>query len=167
MLSCLVIYTLNTLLQAQLRTLSQICWSELTKDTVPETDQLQGPRQQDNHLLVRTQGSDSSATAQNKQSEFPSCRWTVEGFPKGPALLTHLHAELAQSDSQAMPVVQFLFVSAFQPYMHHIRSWMYSTAEVASAFAEVPGADNTSCPQLPGSTAVCLIACSSCVVLIA
>lgn len=84
---------------------------------------------------------------------FSSCQWAVQGFPKGPALLSYLYAELAEAESHAA-LVRFLFVSAFRPYMRHIRSWMYSTAEVDVAFADVQAFDDNSLAQLPDSTMV-------------
>ena len=67
------------------------------------------------------------------------CKWAKEGFPKGPALLSYLYSELQESDSRAAPLVRFLFLAAFQPYMRHMRSWMYSTASVAPHFGTAEG----------------------------
>lgn len=97
----------------------------------------------------------SNGTKHDAQTgAFPSCQWAVQGFPKGPALLSYLYAELAEAESHAAPLVRFLFISAFRPYMRHIRSWMYSTAEVDVAFADVQAFDDNSLAQLPDSTMV-------------
>ncbi len=72
--------------------------------------------------------------SQNPHQQSWDCRWAKEGFPKGPALLSYLYSELQESDSRAALLVRFLFLAAFQPYMQHMRSWMYSTASVAPHF---------------------------------
>lgn len=76
------------------------------------------------------------------------CRWAKEGFPKGPALLSYLYSELQESDSHAAPLVRFLFLAAFQPYMQHMRSWMYSTASVAPHFGTAEGDSAGVGPQM-------------------
>ena len=118
---------ISMLLQAQLLILSRLCWSE------PFTDHNSSSHQ----LSVHAQFSGSTGV-RHLHSEIPSCRWAAEGFPKGPALLSYLYAELADADSNAAPLMRFLFVSAFQPLMHHVRTWMYSTKAVGLAFVDVP-----------------------------
>ena len=87
----------------------------------------------------------------------PGCKWAVEGFPKGPALLSCLYAQLQEADPCAAPLVRFLFLSALQPYMQHMRSWMYTTASVAPNFAAAPGDVDTAVQQLPGNSVSCTL----------
>ena len=104
--------------------------------------------------LTAAQSASNSAKHSAQAGAFSGCQWANRGFPKGPALLSYLHAELAEAESHIAPLVRFLFVSAFRPYMRHMRSWMYSTAEVDLAFAEVPDLDDISLSQLPDSKMV-------------
>ena len=122
-------------LQAQLLTLSTLCWCE----------PLPGPDSVTNSQLMSeiihrgpvTQPHPHPSQTPHQQSW--GCRWAKEGFPKGPALLSYLYSEMQESDSRAAPLVRFLFLAAFQPYMQHMRSWMYSTARVAAHFGTVEG----------------------------
>ena len=91
------------------------------------------------------------------QTDSSSCRWAVEGFPKGPALLSYLYAELAEADAKAAPLVRFLFTSALQPYMQHMWSWMYSTAAVQPHFAANNSAGDVSLSLLQDSKMVSLL----------
>ena len=139
------------MLQAQLLSLSHICLSE------PNTES--GPRQGlpvNNKLTLTAEAQSASDGVKHtaQAGAFPSCQWAVQGFPRGPALLSYLHAELAEAESHTAPLMRFLFVSAFRPYMRHMRSWMYSTAEVDLAFAEVLDPDDTGLAQLPDSKMV-------------
>jgi hypothetical protein len=59
-----------------------------------------------------------------------------------------LYSELQESDSHAAPLVRFLFLAAFQPYMQHMRSWMYSTASVAPHFGTAEGDSAGVGPQM-------------------
>ena len=105
-------------------------------------------------LSAEVQSASSSVKHSAQARAFPSCQWAVHGFPKGPALLSYLYAELAEAECHAAPLVRFLFISAFRPYMQHMRSWMYSTAEVDVAVAEVQDPEDTSLAQLPDSKMV-------------
>ena len=111
-------------------------------------------------LSAEAQSASSGVNHSAQAGAFPSCQWAVHGFPKGPALLAYLYAELAEAESHAAPLVRFLFVSAFRPYMQHMRSWMYSTAEVDVAFAELQDPKDTSLAKLPDSKMVSPIASS-------
>ncbi len=139
-------------LQAQLLTLSRLCWSE----PVTGTDSITSPTLMS--AIIRgapmaQSGSESwPSQVLNPDSEFPNCRWAVEGFPKGPALLSYLYAKLQESDSRAAPLVRFLFLSAFQPYTCHMRLWMYSTARVAPHFAAGNNNNRDALPQSPDNS---------------
>lgn len=107
---------------------------------------------------VQSAGNNSNKRSGRDSEGFPSCQWAIQGFPKGPALLSYLYAELAEAEeAPAAPLVRFLFVSAFRPYMRHMRSWMYSTSEVDPAFADDHG--KTSLAQLPDSKMVRTLLC--------
>lgn len=131
--------------------LSHICRSEPSSNAQP----LQGTSAKTQLTVKTDQQSPSHAQTHSDHSgAFPSCQWADQGFPKGPALLTYLHAELAEAECHTAPLVRFLFVSAFQPYIRHIRSWMYSTAAVDVAFAATSVVDESDHQQLPDSKMV-------------
>ena len=96
-------------MQAQLQTLASVCWSE------PVCPSPEAP------------GSSLG------------CRWAAQGFPQGPALLTYLQTELLEGDDRAKALLRELFLAAVQPYMQHVRSWMYSIAPVMPAFGSSVG----------------------------
>lgn len=104
--------------QAQLHTLACICWSE----PCPVSHALQ--------LNTVSAAQSVRQLQHNTATDMKQCRWTQEGFPKGPALLTHLHTELTDADSDFAPLLRELMLAAIQPYMQHVRSWLYSTAAV-------------------------------------
>ena len=108
--------------QAQLQLLACICWSE----PLCATDTLQ--------LDTVSTAQSQLQLQHNTVEDVQQCRWTQEGFPKGPALLTHLHNELTDADSDAAPLLRELMLAAIQPYMRHVRSWLYSTAAVSPEF---------------------------------
>ena len=90
-----------------------------------------------------------------QQPHLKLIKGVLEGFPKGPALLSCLYAQLQESDPCAAPLVRFLFLSAFQPYMQHMRSWMYTTANVAPSFDAALGDVDTAVQELPGNCVSC------------
>ena len=63
-----------------------------------------------------------------------------EGFLRGADLLSHLHAQLRDADTEAAPILRFLLLATVQPYLGHMRSWLQSTAPVQNGFAAMPAA---------------------------
>ena len=141
-------------LQAQLLTLSKLCWSEAATGPVSVTNS--AFMSDIMHSTPQTQPGSDPTPQQTLQPSPPGCRWAAEGFPQGPALLDYLYNELQESDSRAAPLVRFLFLSAFQPYVCHMRSWLYSTAAVTSSFAAAAcEAEVAKLPQLPDCSVSC------------
>lgn len=122
-------------LQAQLLTLSSLCWCEPLPS--PDTSTNSQLMLEIIHSRPVTQPHPQPSQTAHQQSW--GCRWDREGFPKGPALLSYLFSKLQEADSRAAPLVRFLFLAAFQPYMQHMRCWMYSTASVAPHFGTAEG----------------------------
>ncbi|KAL0023111.1 hypothetical protein WJX77_002676 [Trebouxia sp. C0004] len=122
-------------LQAQLLTLSTLCWCEPLP--VPDTSTTSQLMSEIIHSRRVTQPHSQASQTPHQQSW--GCRWAQEGFPKGPALLSYLYSELQESDSCTLQLVRFLFLAAFQPYMQHMRSWIFSTASVAPHFGTAEG----------------------------
>ncbi len=138
-------------LQAQLLTLSTLCWCEPLPDSMTNSQLMSGII----HSNPVTQPHPHPSQTPHQQSR--GCRWAKEGFPKGPALLSYLYSELQESDSRAAPLVRFLFLAAFQPYMQHMRSWMYSTASVAPHFGTAESDSASVGPQVLNKDVSCSI----------
>ena len=80
--------------QAQLLALSRLCWGEVvTPGDSPTDSNLMAEIIQ--RIPITQPDSDcKSGQIPLPGSEFLSCRWALEGFPKGPALLSYLYTEL-------------------------------------------------------------------------
>ncbi len=131
-------------LQAQLLTLSTLCWCE----PLPNPDSMTNSQLMSEIIHSNPVTQPHPHPSQNPHQQSWGCRWAKEGFPKGPALLSYLYSELQESDPRAAPLVRFLFLAAFQPYMQHMRSWMYSTASVAPHFGTAEGDSAGVWPQV-------------------
>jgi len=131
-------------LQAQLLTLSTLCWCE----PLPGPDSITNSQLMSEIIHSRPVTQTHPQPSQTLHQQSWDCRWAKEGFPKGPALLSYLYSELQESDSHAAPLVRFLFLAAFQPYMQHMRSWMYSTASMAPHFGTAEGDSAGVGPQM-------------------
>lgn len=111
------------LLQTQLKTLASICWCEPLSE------------EEASNLALAASLPKAQQHQPDTRTSHMTCRWTQDGFPRGPALLTHLHTQLLEADDQAAPLLQHLLQSAIVPYMCHMRSWLFTTATV------MPGSD--------------------------
>ena len=121
-------------LQAQLKTLASICWCEPLTEVDASSLALAT-------LLPKAQQHQPDTTTSHM-----SCRWTLEGFPRGPALLTYLHSQLMEADDQAAPLLQRWLRSAVAPYICHMRSWLFTTAVVMPGFGNAVRSEAGSCP---------------------
>ena len=57
-------------------------------------------------------------------------------------------------DASTAALVRFLFVSAMQPFLNHMSSWVYSTNKVEEAFADDNQEQSSSLAQLPANVMV-------------
>ena len=80
----------------------------------------------------------ASTAASSTSFSSVLCRWVQEGFLRGADLLSHLHAQLQDADTEAAPILRFLLLATVQPYLGHMRSWLQSTTPVQSGFAAMP-----------------------------
>lgn len=55
-------------------------------------------------------------------------------LPQGTALLSHLAKAVAEADDLAGPLLRALFAAAMEPYLAHLRAWVFSPQLLSGLF---------------------------------